>query len=370
MKKFNLKTGFLLLFSVFIMLSACEEEDSTPIIIDPNDTTVVNGPYYNGVLITNEGTFGLGNGSLSFYSYEKDSLSNNIFSATNDRALGDVVQSVTIQDTLAFIVVNASNKVEVVINEYCSEYKVINNLISPRYYHAIDSTKGYVSQWGENGAVKVIDLKTFTVSKTIATGAGSEQMLLHNNFVYVANSGGYGNNNTVSVIDANTDEVVKTIVLDGDSPRDLALDANGYIWVICAGYVDWSNYPAYTETTSKLIKINPDNNSVVASIAIGESYHPTCIETNKDKTHLIYGGGFGVQGVYKMAIDESTPPSSPLINKYIYGFNVSPKTGNIFATEAPTYTSNGTLYRFDENGTELGSYEAGIGPNGAGFKKK
>jgi len=359
MKKLNFRALAILLFTLPLFFVACDEDENT-----------ISGAYTDGAFICNEGTFGVGNGSVSFYSYSNDSLYNNIFLGVNGRVLGDVVQSITVHNSYAYIVVNASNKVEVVTYNDFVEHGVIDDVVSPRYFLAINDNKAYVSQWGENGAVKVIDLKTFTVSKTIATGAGSEQMLLHNNFVYVANSGGYGNNNTVSVINANTDEVVKTIVLDGDSPRDLVLDANGYIWVICAGYVDWSNYPAYTETASKLIKINPDNNSVVASITIDESYHPTCIETNKNKTHLIYGGGLGVQGVYKMAINETTPPSTPLINKYIYGFNVSPKTGNIFATEAPTFTSNGTLYRFDENGTELGSYEAGIGPNGAGFKKK
>ena len=187
--------------------------------------------------------------------------------------------------------------------------------------------------------------------------------------LYVANSGGYANNNTVSVIDTKTDEVVKTITLDGDSPRDFVLDANNDIWVLCAGYTDWYSTPI-TQTPSKLVKINPTTNEVAETITLGETFHPTCLEVSKNGNNIFYGGGYGVQGIFKISIDDNIAPSTALIDKSFYGFNINPETGVIFAMEAPSISSNGTLYRYESNGTLLGTYEAGIGPNGANFKKK
>ena len=359
MKFMNLKRWMITLLSLSILVTACDDENT---VYFPKNFT-------EGVLITNEGAYGAGNGSVSFYSFDKDNLYNEVFKTINDRALGDLVQSITIHNEFAFIVVNGSNKIEVVNAENFTETGVITDVLSPRYYIGINETKGYVSEWGTGFGtnVKVIDYNTLAITKTISVGTGPERMILLNNYVYVANSGGWGNDNTISVINTETDEVVKTIVLDGDSPRDFAIDANGKLWVICAGYIDYTNM---SETASKLVRINPTTNEVEETITISATVHPANIETDSDRTSIYYGGGYGVQGIFKMSINNNTVPTTPLIDESFYGFNIDPESDKIFALEAPTFTANGTLWRYESNGTQLGSYEAGIGPNGAGFSKK
>lgn len=358
MKTINLKLWMIVFLSFAIFFSSCNDDDDK-----------ITGAYIDGAFITNEGGFGAGNGSVSYYSYDDDTLINNVFSTVNARVLGDVVQSITINNNVAYIVVNASNKIEVAQANSFKEKGVITDVTNPRYFIALDDEKGYVSQWGDNGAIKVIDLEGLAVTKTITVGTGAEKMIIYNNMLYVANSGGYANNNTVSVIDTKTDEVVKTITLDGDSPRDFVLDANNDIWVLCAGYTDWYSTPI-TQTPSKLVKINPTTNEVAETITLGETFHPTCLEVSKNGNNIFYGGGYGVQGIFKISIDDNIAPSTALIDKSFYGFNINPETGVIFAMEAPSFSSNGTLYRYESNGTLLGTYEAGIGPNGANFKKK
>jgi YVTN family beta-propeller protein len=361
MKKINLKQLLFLLLSLSVFVTACDKDDDT-----------ISGIYSDGVFITNEGAFGAGNGSVSFYSYRGDSIVNNLFNTINNRVLGDVVQSLTVYNNNAYIVVNASNKIEVVQDYDFIETGVISDLTNPRYFIGINKSKGYASQWGEDGVVKVIDLETLSVTKTIEVGVGPEHLIYHNNYVYVANSGGYGLDNTISVIDPATDEVIKTITLDGDSPRDFTIDANGDLWVLCFGYVeyDYVTYAIVSETASKLVRINSTTKEVAQTITISENQHPTCLESDRSRSNLYYGGGFGYQGIYKMAITATIVPSKPLLDKYFYGFNVNSETGNIFAMEAPSFTANGILWRYKDDGTELGSYEAGIGPNGIGLKKK
>lgn len=359
MKKMNLKQWIVILLSLPLFFYACDDDEKAK-----------PGAYENGVFIVNEGNMGSGDGSVSFYSYKSDSVFNNIFEGVNGRVLGDVVQSISLHENNAYIVANASNKVEVVNATTFEETGVIGDINGPRYFLGIDKNKAYVSQWGDNGAVKVVNLSTLTVVKTISTGAGSEKMILHNNQVYVANSGGLINNNTVSVIDPTTDEVIKTITLNGDSPRDFVVDANENIWVLCAGYQDYSNWPDIGHTASKLITIDPTSNEVISSIIIGETVHPTHLEVNNTGDQLFYGGGYGFNGIYKMNITDTDIPSTPLINKGFYGFNINPETGNIFALEtALDYVSNGKLYRYNTSGELLGEYKVGVGPNGAAFKK-
>ena len=363
MKKINLKQWLFLLLSLTIFFSACDDDDD-----------LISGIFSDGVFITNEGAYNAGNGSVSFYAYNGDTLTNEIFKSINNRSLGDVVQSLTVYNGKAYIVVNASNKVEVVQSNDFIEQGVITDVTSPRYFIGINNDKGYVTQWGEEGVVKVIDLDGLAVTKTITVGAGPEHLIYHNDYVYVANSGGYANDNTISVINPSTDEVVKTITLDGDSPRDFAIDSNGDLWVLCFGYIeyDFSDYPNVTiisETASKLIRINPTTNEVAQTITISETQHPACIESSRNGNNLFYGGGYGYQGIYKMNITATSIPTTPLLDKYFYGFNINSETGNIFALEAPSFTANGILWRYSEDGTELRSYEAGVGPNGASTKR-
>ncbi|MCG8411134.1 MAG: hypothetical protein MI739_07610 [Bacteroidales bacterium] len=355
MKKFKLTQTLLFILSFTVLFCSCDNEDD---IIEK-----ILGAYSKGVFITNEGAFGAGNGSISFYNYEQDSVLNNIFEAVNNRVLGDVVQSLTVHNNAAYIVVNASNKIEVASSITFTEKGVVNNVKNPRYFLGITNSKAYVSQWGDNGAIKVINLESLQVTKTISVGKGAEKMLLHNNKVYVANSGGLENNNTVSVINAQTDEVIKTITLEGDVPRDIVIDINNKIWVLCSGYVSYNqDFSIASQTPSKLVRINPTQNTIEETINIGNSYHPTSLEISKDGNYLFYGAG--AMGLYKMNINDNTAPSTPLINKYFYGFDLNKKTGNIFASEAK-FTSSSTLYRYDADGILLGTYKTGIGCNGA-----
>lgn len=365
MKHLTLKQWVILFLSFSIFFISCEEDEDINITYFPKDFT-------QGTLIANEGTMGSGDGSISYYDVQKDEIYNNIFQTINERALGDVVQSITLHNDKAYIVANVSNKIEVVIDSTFKEVGVVTDLSSPRYFIGVSNDKGYVTQWGNSGEVKVINLNNRTVSATITVGAGPERMILIDNYVYVANGGDYtGADNTLSVIDIRTDVVIETIELTGDNPKDVVVDANGKLWVLCHGNITYNpDYSIASQTASKLVQIDPSSNEILQTITIGETLHPTCLETSKNGNNLFYGGGYGFQGIYKMGITETTIPTTPLLDEFFYGFSINPVTGNIFALEAAAdYVSNGTLWRYEANGTLLGEYEVGVGPNSAEFYK-
>jgi hypothetical protein len=90
--------------------------------------------YTNGAFVVNEGAYTGNNGTISFYSFDEDTVVNDIFFVKNSRALGDVVQSMTIDNGKAYIVVNNSNKVEIADAVTFKELGVIENVNSPRYF--------------------------------------------------------------------------------------------------------------------------------------------------------------------------------------------------------------------------------------------
>ena len=111
----------------------------------------------------NEGNFQDADGSISFINPDDGSVKQDLFgSVNNGLALGDVVQSMTIDDDFAYVVVNNSNKIEVVnANTFVSEH-TIQGLSLPRYFTTLNG-KGYVTEWvnySDPGRVTIIDIET------------------------------------------------------------------------------------------------------------------------------------------------------------------------------------------------------------------
>src|SRR5689334_21519278 len=110
----------------FLFVS-CSDDDSNP-------AAPASGEYANGVLILNQGNFGAGNSEVSFLSNDMQ-MEHNIFSGVNpDLELGDTGQSIGFHGDLAYIVMNFSEKIEVV-NRYTFQHvaTISEGFINPRY---------------------------------------------------------------------------------------------------------------------------------------------------------------------------------------------------------------------------------------------
>ncbi|MFD2512892.1 YncE family protein [Pontibacter locisalis] len=359
MKKINSFNSFLtaaFIFAGSFAFTSCEDKNEGP-----------SGAYAeDGVFIVNEGNFGTPNGSISYYNTSTKEVQNGIFSKENEeRPLGDVVQNMAIHSDKAYIVANNSNKIEVV-NAYTFKSEgVIEGLQLPRYFTAFNNSKGYVTEWvnfGE-GRVSVIDLATNTVTKTIAVGIMPEQLLLVNGKLYVANSGG----NDVSVINTSTDTVEKTITVP-DAPGALVLDKNNSIWVLSSGKLaynsDWTI--DYTNTTAGALSvINPGTQALQSSYTFpGNQSQPSnlAISAGKDKIYFNYAGKTFVQNTTATSLSNTV-----LINRSFYGLDVDPETGLIYGGDANGFAGDGTVYIYNPDGSQVGTFKAGIAPNGFVF---
>lgn len=353
--------SYVLGVSTLLLLNACTKNNDTPDY----------GKYEQGVLISNEGTYTQSNGSVSYYNPETDSVTNEIFQLENGRTLGDVVQSVSKIGEYAFIQVNNSNKIEIADANSFAEKGVLYNLPMVRYSIGNEQT-AYATAWGQwamDGKVYVIDVASLSLSDSISTGLGPEELVLSNDKLFVANSGGWGYDSTLSIIDPVNKELIQSLYV-GPNPKSMVIDKNNNLWVLCSGSVVYDeNWNPVSNRASKLVQINTTSNTILKEINLFEDKHPSKLAINPAGDLLYIGGGMGFNGIYTVDINDASFAQNLLIDKAFYGFGVNPEDGVIFGTEALNYTERGRLYRYDANGNELGNYLVGIAPNGTSFKR-
>ena len=103
------KMAVIAAVSVLFFASCAKEEKPTEVPL---------GAYDKGVLILNQGNFGSPNTSISYLSNDQSLFQNNIFELVNPtKVLGDTGQDIGFNGDLAYVVLNVSNKIEIV-NRY------------------------------------------------------------------------------------------------------------------------------------------------------------------------------------------------------------------------------------------------------------
>ena len=350
MKKNLRKIGMFAL--AITVLSSCKKDNI--------DDIYVAGNYEDGYFVTNEGNFGTGNGSISFVD-EYGAVENDVFASINSFALGDVVQSMNIIGSRAYILVNGSSKIEVASVD--SMYSVATiDAVSPRYIAKVNDNKAYVTDWGING-VQVIDLLTNTISSTIACGTGPEGITVANGFAYVCNVGGWGLDNTVSVINTTTDAVETTLIV-GDKPNSVVVDVNGAVWVLTGGFTEYDDdWNVVSETAGNLVKIV--NNTIEETYAFALGNHPQDLVIDDAGTTLYYSDGSWSKAVYAFDVNDTALPTTALINKSFYGLGVH--GGYVYGTDAVDFTQSGWSYKYTTQGAIIDSVQVGIIPGGYCF---
>ncbi|MDF1573845.1 MAG: YncE family protein [Bacteroidales bacterium] len=354
--------SFFLLFS----LSGCMEDD-----LLWNFERPVYDVSPNGIFVVNEGNFMYGNASLSYYDPETREILNDVFFNTNALPLGDVAQSMTIHDSLGYVVVNNSGRIYVFHTSSFELKGKITGLTSPRYMHFISDTKAYVSDLYAR-SIAVVNPATLEVVGSIPVSNrntefyqhATEQMLQFDSFVYT-NCWSY--DNQVLVIDAELDRVVDSIeVLK--QPNSMVLDRYHTLWVLCDGGSEGSPYGS---EAPGLVKIGAGSREaqIVHRFSRGEIPRELRINGSGDTLYFLNGD------VYSYAVHGSSDPGLLIENPYdgtlfngYYGLEVDPVTSEVYVADALDFVQRGMIYRFSPDGIPVDTFQAGIAPGSFCFK--
>ena len=354
------RTNFYLI--VFVMFGglfvSCGDDDMIidPVTdpTDPMDTIIVEQAYDNGVLIVNEGAFSGGSGTLDYYDRSEDVLLRNVYASENDdQAIGSVLQSVTIIDDNAYLIVNNSAKIEVVDATTMKYKNTINGVFSPRYMADLGNGMAVVSEWGLDGVsgqIKLVDLSSMMVTDSV-TVSGPEQILVANDKVYVANSGGFGESNLVSV--HGLDLQPQMTIPVGKRAIDMVLDVNGDIWVLSGGsFID--------NDGASLCQIK--NDAVENCVGLSGFPSDLIIDASGEKVYYLENGIVN-------KINVNVPVTSELLNfafltGNIYGLGFDGIENALYIGTTPDFSSESTTYVVNESGDEIRALTTGVLTNG------
>lgn len=318
-----------------------------------NETNNSNRDFSEGFFILNEGTFNFGNASLDFYQTNKDSLLNDVYRRVNEVGLGDVAQSMIRTDKYLILVVNNSQKIEILDIKTLKRVRTINGFDSPRYIYMIDSVRALVTElYSKKIHIVHIEKGVIDQSKD-AFGWGEKMIAVQNNIwiqikkhpsepqgkkgfvVYYPSTGAFTN------IEYN------------DEPLS-HLFAQNYLWILAKK----------DDSSSRLIAHNP----VTMDLLTPE------IKFNKTASprYMIYGENqflyfYEANKIWK--VDISNPAVSFAAVAFIdlshlqNVYNLQFYKQHIYVFDAKNYTQKGIVEQYDLSGNKIKTIQAGIIPH-------
>ncbi len=316
---------------------------------EPEPEPIVN--YNNGVWMINEGGFGQNNGSITVYS-------NGVryadpFLEVNGAPAGDILQRVIREGNVYVAVNNGGNKV--VVGD-ASTLKVKYEIAALDYPRdvAVSGEFLYVAQGAMAGKIGKYNLSNGAWVADVAVGNGPERLLIVNNQLWVANSGGWLTDNTISVIDLNTFQVQSTLYT-GDRPTDIVWEEqSGRVFVLGMGETLYdANWNISGHTIATLTGFESDLSSF-GQIQVGvEGDHPKYMDVINGEILIVNGGVDAYTNTSELICDDC-------INGNYYSIDAD-TDGNIWLTSVPDYVSNSSVFKYNWSTRTLkGNYQGGI----------
>ncbi len=346
------KQLLLYLLILFIGLAGCNDNPS-----DSGEDLSLASVY-----VTNEGNFSDANGSLTSYNPLDGSVIQQTFKNVNGRSLAGTIQSAAIIDEYLFIVLNSTNKIEVVDARSFTSVATIEMETTPVGIAPAGADKAYVTNLYSHN-VSVINLESFEVSgTTIDVGTNPQDIITMGSHAYVANNG-FGNDNTITVINTGNDSVIKTLTV-GFGPTDLASDSEDRIWVVCNGRIAYDedfNRDPENDIPGSVYIIDGNNAKVISSINVDGHPRDIAIDDKRNRAYLI-NDGVEIINTTVMSLEDSK-----LTSRDFNAVGYSPEEEMIYLAQSKGYTQPGQVIRFNLQGAAVDSFAAGIGPNGFYF---
>lgn len=360
---------------LLLAITSCREDELVvptefDIVGDEDVTSPVRGFY-----LLNEGNMGSNKCTLDFYDYHTGLYARNFYSERNPsviKELGDVGNDIQIYGSKLYVVVNCSHKVEVLDAHTGIRLGQVD--IPNCRYVRFHRGKAYVSAYvgpvlidpnAPRGAVFEVDTTSLAITRKVTVGYQPEEMEVIDDYMYVANSGGYrapNYDNTVSVIQMIDFKQVEQIPVDINLHR-VRQDKYKQLWVTSRG--DYNSHPSRLFVLQKRkghnqMEVVDTLDVPVSDMAIhGDSlYYFATDWSNYTQKNTISYGIINIR-THQVVSDNFITDGTDKDITIPYGIAVHPITGEIFVTDAKNYVSSGTLYCFSPDGHRKWSVRTG-----------
>lgn len=370
-----------------LFLAGCRHDE----LVVPTEYDIINDvpdpdTSIRGFYLVNEGNMGSNKCTLDYFDYFTGLYARNFYAERNPnviKELGDVGNDIGIYGSKLYVVVNCSHKVEVLDSRTGTRLGQVDipNCRYVRFYRG----KAYVSSYvgpvlidpdAPKGAVYEVDTTSLKVTRKVSVGYQPEEMEIVDDYMYVANSGGYrvpNYDNTVSVIQMVDFKQVQQIPV-GINLHRLKKDRYNKLWVTSRG--DYQSRPSRMYVMDKhrgynQMIVTDTLPFGVSNMAIrGDSLYFYSTEWNNyTQSNTITYGIVDVRTKQLVSNNFITDGTEKEIT-IPYGIAVHPETGDILVTDAKNYVSSGTLYCFDRLGRKKWSVRTGDIPAHITFLKR
>jgi YVTN family beta-propeller protein len=350
-------------FASILLLQSCKKTETSPSL--PVQLTPAIGEY-----ILSEGGFGNNNTKLSFYNNSTSTVVGDFFLQQNPSiptGLGDTGNDMIVYGGKLYIVMNVSGRITVLNASNASFIKNISFIEGPvnKQPRYIAAARGKVYVTAYDNKVSVIDTSALAIIKTIPVGPNPEGIAASNDYLYVANSGGFNlvPDSTVSLIDLNTEIEIKKIKV-GLNPNKIAINQAGNVFVSAFG--NFGNIPP------SLAVINGTTNA--NGIVLGSNFEYSHIRIFGDLAYLYNNYGGGTIKVFNTAtntivrnnfITDGTPIATS------YGINIDEFNADVYITDAGNFVAAGKVTCFTSAGVKKFSFSVapGVNPNTVVFRR-
>lgn len=327
------------LFLLIPVLSACFSEPDQP---------KVNNPTSGSVLVCNEGNFQWGNSSINLYQLDDGKFQpGDLFSSSNGRPLGDVLQSILKVDNTYWLVVNNSGKIEVVDKADFKSVKTLGNLGSPRHVCRISPDEVALSDLYSD-SLSFFDIHSGNVTGKTFIKGWTEELCKIDDQLWVSNP------NSKSIYEVTlADKKLKDSVTIGFGSFSVYADQNKHLWIATKGNKDLG-------IQSMIHCMDPKTKIISSSKVLGINPIQDFFVDEKDRVYYIYENQ-----LYRF--ETNSPQSVPNLIYDGRGGNlyaVEYHAGRILLTDAIDYVQNGKVLVLNDSGKIIDEFNAGRIPNG------
>lgn len=343
-----------------VVLTACRKEPQ-PLSATVTRVEATPGSVVKGFYLVNEGNMNMNKASLDYLDLVNGLYTRNLYGQVNPsvtRGLGDVANDIAVYGSKLYVVVNVSNKVEVLNVKTGKKIGQVNidNCRYISFYKGKAYVTAYLGKVGDalapNGAVNEIDTLSLKITRSVAVGRQPEEMAIVNDKIYVANSGGYSPPNyesTLSVIDVASFKELKRISVAINLHRVKA-DSYGDLYVTSRG--------DYYDIPSKLFVVDThgDNVKKIFDIAVSN------FAIDGDLAYIFatnwnYTTGKNTITYSMLDVKNDVLLPQKFINdgtdgqiKVPYGIAINPQNKDVYITDARDYVTPGKLHCYNSTG--------------------
>lgn len=357
MRNFKLFNYAAIAMALAMGMASCSDNDDLT-----NQGSKVELPAHHRVYIMNEGSMNLNNANIKLYAPTNTELSaDDIFFKQNQQRLGDTASDMIKYDGNMYIAVNKSNYL-VKTSAAAVELARVTFTDQPQLqggvrYLTADDGFIYASFYG--GAVAKIRASNLEIVDVL-TGLGDylEGIVETDDKLYVANS---CNSNweyfrDIRVIDMRKFALENTIEVT-QNPRYM-LEEDGKVFVISCDYSSAAGYVLQQIDTHDKNTVKVIGNASYMAEYKDKLYLINSVTDWSTKTtvNTFYTYDIRTGNVSNATFLKDAP--AELASASIYMLEINDDNGDIYISTSD-FVTNGTVYRFDRNGSLLDTFDAG-----------